>query len=79
MNIETLPIDISRKNVKTNIPCQNVQLGMVLTEYENENIMNGGKLFLDLQAYNKESDYFANIGEQLHYTRTMFVYMNHKN
>lgn len=32
---------------------------LVLNEYENENIMNGGKLFMGLEAYDKKSEMYA--------------------
>lgn len=61
LKTETIPIDVFHKNIKTSTPNQNSKMGMMLKEYENENIMNGGKLFMDLAAYNSCDDIFAQL------------------
>jgi hypothetical protein len=62
VNFEKLPADVVSKRVKANcnLP-QDKKRQMVLAEYENENTMNGGKLFMDLEAYDREDVAFATL------------------
>lgn len=61
LKTDNIPVDVFKKNIKTSTPDQNSKRGMMLKEYENENIMNGGKLFMDLDPYNSCDNLFAEI------------------
>lgn len=62
VNFEKLPVDVVSKRVKANcnLP-QDKKRQMVLAEYEDESTMNGGKLFMDLDAYDREDVHFATL------------------
>jgi hypothetical protein len=56
MNLE----EATAKNIKANCNLPQDKRGMmVLTEYENENPMSGGKLFLNLDAYDRDDMAYA--------------------
>lgn len=62
VNFEKLPADVLNKRVKANCNLtQDKKHQMVLAEYEDENTMNGGKLFMDLDAYDREDVAFASL------------------
>lgn len=61
INFDNLPIDIVKKEIKCDTPDRYMKHGMMLKEYQNENIMNGGKLFMDLHAYNSIDDTYASL------------------
>ena len=52
--------EATAKNIKANCNLPQDKKGMmVLTEYENENPMSGGKLFLNLDAYDRDDMAYA--------------------
>lgn len=61
VNFDKLPDNVITKNVKSHTPERYMKSGMVLKEYDNENIMNGGKLFMGLDAYNVVDSAFASV------------------
>jgi hypothetical protein len=62
-NFDKLPQEyLIPKEVKANCNIPQDKKGiMILNEYENENIMNGGKLFMNLEAYDQQDSSFATL------------------
>lgn len=60
-NLDSVPDEfLVKKDVKANCNIiQDKKNIMILNEYENENIMNGGKLFMNLEAYDNQESMFA--------------------
>lgn len=60
VNFEKLPSDVLKKDVKANCNLQQDKKNiMILNEYENESVLNGGKLFMNLDAYDNLDSMFA--------------------
>lgn len=63
-NLDKLPAEYAiKKDVRANCNIVQDKKGiMILNEYENENIMNGGALFMNLEAYDQSDSMFAPLG-----------------
>lgn len=62
IDIVKLPADFDRKEIRANCNIvQDKKNVMILNEYENENGMNGGKLFMNLDAYDGFDSSYAMI------------------
>lgn len=60
-NLDKIPPEYAiKKDVRANCNIVQDKKGiMILNEYENENIMNGGALFMNLEAYDQTDSMFA--------------------
>lgn len=59
VNFEKLPVDVLKKDIKANCNLRQDKTVMIVNEYENESVLNGGKLFMNLDAYDNLDSMFA--------------------
>lgn len=59
VNFEKVPQNVMYKDIKADCNIKQDKSVMIISEYENENNMNGGKLYMDLSAFDYDENIFA--------------------
>jgi len=59
VNFEKVPQNVMHKDIKADCNIKQDKSVMIISEYENENNMNGGKLYMNLSAFDYDENNFA--------------------